>query len=352
MEYKESEASDSGEFLNKMELDEEQWQHIGHTGDGGDVFYGYINDEPFPTADEEYQAALKKLEEYIEKIADVTDTPTDYMKQAPANPLDIKKLDEYTKQYGGNKPSEEVTTAEPGSYLMEWMEKYDAVYKWKSQPSHVQKMQNQIPQSEPKTYSHQYFVNPMPYEVTTSSEWGKTVYTVGFQNPSMNVEMFQGSEELLQSWIPLDSGTAPVETGTFRIDGGTVSVRVDGEWKPFGMLVSFDKDPYPQKVWYTVEPYEYSGFGYVSGNGNVQYGTHSSSGSMALIRDLQKSMPDLKEIVNCPQCDYRIDVWNMVQHLNDKHRLTRETIADWLETLDVDLTFPTPENPPKEPGEE
>lgn len=30
-------------------------------------------------------------------------------------------------------------------------------------------------------------------------------------------------------------------------------------------------------------------------------------------------------------------------HLNDAHRWTREEIADWLETLDHDLTFKTPE---------
>ncbi len=35
---------------------------------------------------------------------------------------------------------------------------------------------------------------------------------------------------------------------------------------------------------------------------------------------------------------------NTIIHLNDDHRWTREQIADWLDTLDVDLRFQTPED--------
>lgn len=38
---------------------------------------------------------------------------------------------------------------------------------------------------------------------------------------------------------------------------------------------------------------------------------------------------------------------SIIQHLNDSHEWTREQIADWLETLDIDLTF-APEPPPEE----
>jgi hypothetical protein len=39
--------------------------------------------------------------------------------------------------------------------------------------------------------------------------------------------------------------------------------------------------------------------------------------------------------------DHTWPVYAMVQHLNDGCGWTREQVADWLETLDVDLTFPT-----------
>jgi hypothetical protein len=49
--------------------------------------------------------------------------------------------------------------------------------------------------------------------------------------------------------------------------------------------------------------------------------------------------------IRCPACDKsgtvatRDSVIGMVPHLNDKHWWTREKIADWMETLDVDLTL-------------
>jgi hypothetical protein len=33
------------------------------------------------------------------------------------------------------------------------------------------------------------------------------------------------------------------------------------------------------------------------------------------------------------------NLYRLIQHLNDEHQWTREKIADWLDTLDVDLTF-------------
>jgi len=38
-----------------------------------------------------------------------------------------------------------------------------------------------------------------------------------------------------------------------------------------------------------------------------------------------------------------LNLYRMIQHLNDEHQWTREKIADWLETLDVDLTFKMPD---------
>lgn len=42
---------------------------------------------------------------------------------------------------------------------------------------------------------------------------------------------------------------------------------------------------------------------------------------------------------NKNHCGHTADLWHMVQHLNDVHRWKRERIADWMESLDIDLTI-------------
>lgn len=117
MEYKKSEASDSGEFLNKMELDEEQWQSIGHTWDGsneGKVFLGPLPDSVM--SNKEYETYIKKMDEYFKNGGSFTQEPVE---------IHIDNLDEFTKQYDAvNKLSDPTS-------LHAWMEKYDAVNKWK-----------------------------------------------------------------------------------------------------------------------------------------------------------------------------------------------------------------------------
>lgn len=68
--------------------------------------------------------------------------------------------------------------------------------------------------------------------------------------------------------------------------------------------------------------------------------------------DLQWLLPELRTHVFCPafvrsDCEpLGESIIDMIMHLNDDHRWTREQIADWLETLDVDLSFPTESTPP------
>jgi len=75
-------------------------------------------------------------------------------------------------------------------------------------------------------------------------------------------------------------------------------------------------------------------------------------------RTLTNAIPALFTKVKCPSntvpicpsndtevCVYAdgnelLSVSVAIQHLNDEHKWTREAIADWLDTLDVDLTFP------------
>lgn len=71
---------------------------------------------------------------------------------------------------------------------------------------------------------------------------------------------------------------------------------------------------------------------------------------------LSAQLPAMKEMVLCPrkgevtkdsiygsECKAVPNaLWNVIQHLNDDHRLTREEIADWVRTLPFDTTFKNP----------
>jgi|SRR5881398_324037 len=56
---------------------------------------------------------------------------------------------------------------------------------------------------------------------------------------------------------------------------------------------------------------------------------------------LLKIAPGLSSWARCPSCDYLpgLLLFEVVVHLNDIHEWTRPEIADWLETLDVDLSL-------------
>lgn len=64
-------------------------------------------------------------------------------------------------------------------------------------------------------------------------------------------------------------------------------------------------------------------------------------------RLLSKALPALNVKVLSP-CEH---TWpgsleSIIIHLNDTHQWAREQIADWLDTLDLDLTFPVPDTIP------
>jgi hypothetical protein len=67
---------------------------------------------------------------------------------------------------------------------------------------------------------------------------------------------------------------------------------------------------------------------------------------------LLRRFPALNQRIHrCPGCNPGADdthdapswydrlVWDLIQHLNDFHKWTREEIADWLESTDLDLTL-------------
>lgn len=57
---------------------------------------------------------------------------------------------------------------------------------------------------------------------------------------------------------------------------------------------------------------------------------------------LKRVIPDLTAHVDCPRdCSETMggSLHGMIQHVNDHHHMTREQVADWLESLDLDLRF-------------
>lgn len=52
-------------------------------------------------------------------------------------------------------------------------------------------------------------------------------------------------------------------------------------------------------------------------------------------------LPGLRDISTCPDSEHNLvgRVGNLIVHLNDDHKWRREQIADWLDSLDLDLSF-------------
>jgi hypothetical protein len=49
--------------------------------------------------------------------------------------------------------------------------------------------------------------------------------------------------------------------------------------------------------------------------------------------------PGIHQKLNCPDCGAYTQLYYILVDLNDDHGWTREQIADWLETLDIDITL-------------
>lgn len=83
--------------------------------------------------------------------------------------------------------------------------------------------------------------------------------------------------------------------------------------------------------------------------------TSTHSGETTARRVYFSLRDSLSQRLDCPECEIRQSLWEVVQCLNDEHEWSREEIADWLEriseTMELDIAFPTPYDVPEEPGE-
>lgn len=94
---------------------------------------------------------------------------------------------------------------------------------------------------------------------------------------------------------------------------------------------------YSKVTWDDVEKYKQLYFNTPTTTTSTSgYGTGSS-----ILKQLRQVFGDIfSELVSCPSCEgsYIISLGEMIQHLNDSpHNWSRESIADWIETLDIDI---------------
>ena len=68
-------------------------------------------------------------------------------------------------------------------------------------------------------------------------------------------------------------------------------------------------------------------------------------GSYQILLLLRQYFPDVMKFkTTCPHmtCLVKDNIWEvqkLIPHVNDRHKWNREQIADWIETLDVDITI-------------
>lgn len=76
------------------------------------------------------------------------------------------------------------------------------------------------------------------------------------------------------------------------------------------------------------------------------YSETESDGESFIVEELKKVFSGLDHVTHCPVKDCasygpfskKVKLSSLIQHLNDKsHQWSREQIADWLETLDIDI---------------
>lgn len=110
-------------------------------------------------------------------------------------------------------------------------------------------------------------------------------------------------------------------------------------------------DPYPE-----IQHKVYKSNTSSSGNAAVNYYSSSKyvdeyvasfqpEGEHAVVKELKKVCEGLDEMVQCPEegCTTSAKLHQMIPHLNDSsHNWKREKIADWLESLDVNININTP----------
>jgi hypothetical protein len=128
--------------------------------------------------------------------------------------------------------------------------------------------------------------------------------------------------------------------GEGRYDYGSNAVHYKWDGAPLTIDCNgYPVGPVPSKNGYPVGPVPSK---YDTPLPAVAVSTGSSYGDSGEL--LKSALPALATVVQCPHCPMKIGaIDSIVIHLNDTARWSRESVADWLDTLDVDLSFPVPD---------
>lgn len=76
---------------------------------------------------------------------------------------------------------------------------------------------------------------------------------------------------------------------------------------------------------------------------SIQSPSNANSIGRTVTSNLKRYIPNIDSRIKCPECIKYGTVINTIIHLNDGHKKSRKDIADWLESLDLDLQFKKPE---------
>lgn len=85
--------------------------------------------------------------------------------------------------------------------------------------------------------------------------------------------------------------------------------------------------------------------GFISGPNSFNHAAYPEAYSKSLVNQTAEppvdvgKLPGVREDVKHPISGRQEMLWNVIVDLNDKRGWSRERIADWLETLDVDISF-------------
>lgn len=152
--------------------------------------------------------------------------------------------------------------------------------------------------------------------------------------PDVEMALANDANELGTAWIPVHEKFSGTLDGK-PFAATRVLIRIDG-------VVHF---------WHRVS-FTHGGAGItviinMAGPLWTKHESNASHGYESSGQVLRQVIPGMRDTVPGPcRCWDRCRLETLIVHLNDAHEWTREQIADWLDTLDLDLAFPVPETIP------
>lgn len=175
-----------------------------------------------------------------------------------------------------------------------------------------------------------------PFDVNTIHEYSIQVEVLTI---TAEVPVEGPASGIFQLTIPLNEASAQWLLLNIEVHQGPIHV-----WNSSGCQSDFCYSPY-----YVPSPYEVTpGIGkllqlggnaahYNDGYFPVPPPKYEETPNSDLVRKMNTKIPDIGKVVQCPMCGNSTTLSRTIIHLNDACRWTREEIADWLDTLELNL---------------